>query len=105
MYLDVEPGGPSPRLVEPNDFTTLSVVVTGTRDDELLRSALSGWAEFDGTHAWLDIERLETELRAALTAGSGWERGFAAMLGYAREAGWLDDSGRAVRAHCRWALG
>ncbi|MEU0538268.1 hypothetical protein [Nocardia sp. NPDC005978] len=102
MHLDVDPSRRSVRLAEPADFTALSVVVTGTRDDNLLRAALVGWAEFDGAHAWLDIERLEAELGSLLTADPDWRQRFTGMLGYARASGWLDESGRAVRAHCRW---
>jgi len=42
---------------------------------------------------------------AAAAQGRGpdgeWDAGFAAMIGHARDAGWIDDDG-AVRAHVEW---
>jgi len=44
--------------------------------------------------------------RAAASAagcrlGAGWDEGFAGMLAYADDRGWIDDDG-AVRAHVEW---
>ena len=49
------------------------------------------------------LRRLATEAAEedGLTLGPDWEDGFASMLEYAADSGWVNDDG-AIRAHVEW---
>jgi hypothetical protein len=60
------------------------------------QAALGPLGELDGDHVWLDVDELRSR---ADTGDPAWPDGFAAMVQYAAGAGWLDTTGRRVRAH------
>jgi hypothetical protein len=103
MVITVTTGArPTVTLDEPGDFTRFHVSVPGGRDRSRLADAItvSGAGETDGDDGWVRVAWLRTAVAEA--ASPGWEEGFAAMLGYARRKGWLDDAGASVRAHVEW---
>jgi hypothetical protein len=67
-----------------------------------LRAALAttdtGAADADGEHVWLDLAVLRSRAKLVATAGD-WAQRWTAMVGYAREQGWLSRDGRSVRVH------
>jgi hypothetical protein len=52
----------------------------------------------DADHVWVDVEWLRRNATAQVTDPTFGER-FEAMIAYAASKGWLDESGRRVRAH------
>ncbi|MFE4460201.1 hypothetical protein ACFROC_22840 [Nocardia tengchongensis] len=103
MYLAIDPfGRPEVTLHDPADFTALAVVILAHPSDLDLGAMLRQWGLFDGTHAWLHVQRLEDELGRRLGDDPQWPQRFTAMLDYALAHGWLDEHGTTVRAHVRW---
>lgn len=51
----------------------------------------------DQNHIMIPVATLRR--LAAGRVSEGWDERFAGMLSYAREKGWLDESGESVRAH------
>jgi hypothetical protein len=90
----------APRLLEPGDFTRFKVVVRGGGDREAARQALASVAR------WLDDEHVAVSADAVRAMAGDealkpeWQRGFAAMLAYAGQRGWM--VGDAIRAHVEW---
>lgn len=85
-------------LVEPVDFGGFHVAVAGGDvGDERLGEVLSPHGRLDGDHAWIDVDAVAA--LAGEAADDDWRAGFDGMVAYAREQGFLDDSGRALRAH------
>jgi hypothetical protein len=102
MYLHVDAMAvpATVQLVEPNDFTSFAVVVTGppNRVTEVAAAlAPLGTVDADGGHAHLRPEAV----RGLTDADDTWDAGFGTMVDYARTHGWVDDDGR-VRAHVEW---
>jgi len=82
--------------LEPDHTDRLQVDVRAGVSDELARSQLSSLGLMDGTHVWLDVERLR-----ALSGRAGdahWAEQFEGMLRYARNRGWLREAAL-LRAH------
>ena len=52
----------------------------------------------DDDHVWVDIDWLRTS-GVALVGDADYATNFDVMIAYATTKGWLDDSGRCVRAH------
>jgi hypothetical protein len=84
------------QLGEPDDFTSLKVVVADRHPSLQDRVAGLGVAQVD-EHAWISTEALR-EL-AGPAATPGWDEAFASMLEIARSDGWLDEEQGLVRAH------
>jgi hypothetical protein len=86
------------RLDEAGDFTGFHVAVAGGGpDDERLADLLAPYGRLDGDHAWIAVDAVVT--LAGDEADDGWRAGFDGMVAYAREKGFLDERGTAVRAH------
>jgi hypothetical protein len=81
-------------LAEPSDFTRFHVEIQGDGD---LAAVLAPFGRLDGEHAWIDVEALAS--LAGADADAQWRTGLDAMVGYARENGFLSDDGAAIRAH------
>ena len=85
-------------LVESRDFGGFHVAVAGGGvDDERLGAVLSSYGRLDGDHAWIDVDAVDA--LAGEAADDDWRAGFDGMVAYARDKGFLDDSGTAIRAH------
>lgn len=98
MIIHVDLDAATVTLVDHADFGGFHVAVAGGDvDDERLPAVLAPHGRLDGAHAWIDVDAV------VALAGSGadaeWRTGFGGMLAYAREKGFLDDAGTAVRAH------
>lgn len=80
MYIEVDLSVVPPVSVlhDPDDFRSFRVVIR------------------EAEHARVPVEMLE-ELAGDRAADPEWRHGLEGMLDYARQHGWLDDSG--VRAH------
>jgi hypothetical protein len=86
------------RLRDPADFTGFHVAVAGgTLDDDRLPTVLAAHGRLDGEHAWITTEAV-VEL-AGDAVDDAWRDGFAAMVAYARDKGFLSEDGTAIRAH------
>lgn len=83
MYIEIDPSvvPATTTLHEADDFASFKIVVR------------------DAEHAWVPVESLE-QLAAGRAADPAWRQGFAEMVEYARQHGWVDDG--AVRAHIDW---
>jgi len=85
-------------LVDAADFRGFHVAVTGGDvGDERLVAVLAPHGRLDGDHAWIDVDAV-TAL-AGDAADDDWRAGFDGMVAYARDKGFLDVSGTAIRAH------
>ena len=118
--IDLTGGIPTVQLVEPEDCKRFHVGVKarGTggvpptttaraasdSDLEALGAALSAQDVgrlLPSGDALIDIDAVRR--LAAGRVPDGWEADFAAMVGYAKSKGWLDESGEAIQAHVEWA--
>jgi hypothetical protein len=106
VYVQVDFAGAtaSVTLLEADDFRSLKIVAVGPRSDGA--SFASATAELgrtgDGAEfVYIDVATLE-RLAGSRAEDERWRVSFAAMLAYAAEHGWVDDSG-AVRVHVEWA--
>jgi hypothetical protein len=102
MYLHVDAMAlpATVQLVEPDDFTSFAVIVSGppNRLAEVAEALTPlGAVDADGGHAYLRPDAI----RGLTDADDTWDAGFARMIDYARDHGWVDDQGR-VRAHLEW---
>lgn len=68
--------------------------IATARLDGLCRLCRAG----DDDHLWLDIDAART-VGAELTADDSFVDRFDAMIAFARESGWVDETGTHVRAH------
>jgi hypothetical protein len=85
-------------LVEPGDFRGFHVAVAGgTTHDERLATVLAPHGRLDGEHAWITTDAVIA--LAGPAADDEWQAGFDDMVAYARDKGFLDESGTAIRAH------
>lgn len=83
-------------VAEGDVLTSLSVERRGGSLDWLAPTI--GRLDADGGHLWVEIAWLRNAARPS-SAAPDWERGFDKMIAYATGKGWVDASGRAVRAH------
>ena len=98
MYVDLDVAGGRSHVREATDLKHFSVRVSESADDESLSRALGSLGQLASSdHAWIDI----AALRAASGCADdpGWSTQFAAMVAYATTKGWVDPSGRQLRAH------
>jgi hypothetical protein len=79
-----------------DDLNALSVQLRST-DAERAANVLGDYGRVDGSHVWLDIESLKTF--APLPRSCSWDERFAKTMAYAKSKGWVDETGRFVRAH------
>ena len=101
--IDLTGGSPTVQLVEPEDCKRFHVRVKGG-DLEALSAALPAQDVgrlLPSGDALIDIDAVRR--LAAGRVPDGWEADFAAMVGYAKSKGWLDESGDAIQAHIEWA--
>lgn len=85
-------------LVDPGDFRGFHVAVAGGgTDDERLVAVLAPHGRLDGEHAWISTDAVRA--LAGPGADDEWQAGFDGMVAYARDKGFLDESGTAIRAH------
>jgi hypothetical protein len=91
------------QLLEPEDCKRFHLAVRGG-DLEMLGAVLPGRGLgylLPSGDAMIKIEGVR-----GLAAGrvpDGWDEDFAAMVGYAKSKGWLDESGEEIQAHVEWA--
>jgi hypothetical protein len=102
IRLDLRDLEPAPSLREPDDFLHLKVLLYGPFHLATAADALAPVGTFaDSDTALLNVEALRG-LAGSRAADEAWSSGFARMLDYARDHGWLDGDGTAVAAHCEW---
>jgi hypothetical protein len=102
MYVSVavDPARPRVSLEEADDCTRLYVDVRALDESaagSALREAGLG-SPGEAGHLWLDIAALRERARAT-TAAADWDDRFDAMLAFARDKGWMDETGKLVAAH------
>jgi hypothetical protein len=90
MFIKISAAAPA-TLEDPDNFKAFKVVASAGAPD----SAFAAFGRLDGDHAWVDPAWLKANGRPD---DANWLAGLDKMLGYAKGAGWLDDTG-AVRAH------
>ena len=96
MIIAIESPG-EVRILEAGHLKRCSVSIgLGVQDAEA-RTALTDFGELDGDFAWLAIDELRN--RASVGMPGSWLDQFQAMIDYAAEHGWVDESRGAVRAH------
>jgi hypothetical protein len=105
LLIDVAPHPPSVSLEEPEDTRRFHVEVrggAGRMDWGLVFGALVDAAagRLDGEDAWITLDAVRR--LAAGRVGPSWDGDLAAMLDYARDHGWVDDTTHAIRAHVEW---
>jgi len=107
VSVDLTTTPPAIGLDQPDDCKRFHVVArvaaNGGADPDRLTRVLADHAvgRLDGDDAWVQVEAVRG--LAAGRVGAGWENDFAAMLAFARDKGWLDASGKAIRAHVEWS--
>lgn len=100
MHITLDPATGAHALIDADVVTSFSVVVPDAAQLPLRASdvpAALGWPAGDGRHLFI---RQDAVRSLAGERDEAWQSGFAAMLGYAREKGWLSPDGSAVQAHC-----
>lgn len=87
-------------IAEATDLGRLSVAANAGED---IATALGALGRPDGAdHVWLDVIALEAAAAAGLPRGVdvvAWRAGYASMVTYADEKGWLDADRSHLRAH------
>ena len=104
MIIVVDLGTSAVSLVDGDDFTAFHVLVEGAARHEgadAVASVLGGdGASIDESHVFVAVDAVR---RLAAPSDDEWERGFAAMRGYAESKGWTSPDGSMIRAHLEWA--
>ena len=96
-------------LDEPDDCRRFHVAAHGAAPDD---AAVNDGAldrvltehevgRLDGDDVWVQVDAVRR--MAAGRVGATWESDFTAMVAFARDKGWLDPSGTAIRAHVEWS--
>jgi hypothetical protein len=103
VSVDLTATPPDVRLDEPDDCRRFHVAARGESDPARLRSALADQesGSLDRDDVWVEVDAVRR--LAAGRVGASWESDFTAMLEFARDKGWLDASGKAIRAHVEWS--
>jgi hypothetical protein len=81
---------------ETDNLNALSVQLRSA-DAQLAATVLGNYGRVDGSHVWLDIESLKALV--PLPRSGSWDERFAKTMAYARSKGWVDETGKFVRAH------
>jgi hypothetical protein len=89
MFIKIPASGPA-TLEDVDNFKAFKVVTSAAAP-----AAFAEIGRLDGEHVWVDTAWLKSNGRPD---DESWLAGLDKMLGYAKGAGWLDESG-AVRAH------
>jgi hypothetical protein len=103
VKIDLAPYPPTVSLEDPADTKQFHVsIVNGTSpeaDFGLVFGALVDAAagRLEGEHAWITIDAVRRMAKDRVD--EGWNDDFDAMLAYAKQQGWLDENGNAIRAH------
>ncbi len=91
-------------LEEPDVFTAFSVRAPTPALEAVsaafgpdARAGTREEASGDAEHVWIAIARLH--VLGATHGGAGWREGCDAMIEFAQSKGWVDATGRFVRAH------
>lgn len=85
-------------LEDPATFTAFHVAVAGGAvDDERLAGVLAPHARLDREHAWVGTGAVEA--LAGDAVDDDWRAGFAGMVAFARDKGFLSEDGTEIRAH------
>lgn len=88
--------GAAPRLEGAADFKRFAIALDPALDADRATAVAPVADIADADHAWVRADAVRAMSPLAGTAD--WESGFAAMIGFARTHGWIDDQGR-IRAH------
>lgn len=85
-------------LADPTEFTAFDIRSSNTSDAFVLDALGDGGAVCDeDNHAFVEAELVRRLAGSAID--EKWEIGFAKMLDYAATKGWLDESGKRIKAH------
>ena len=85
-------------LEEPDVFTAFSLRAPRLAPEAVLAAfGADARAGEETGHAWIAIDRLHA--LGAIHGGADWRERCDKMIEYARTQGWVDASGRFVRAH------
>jgi hypothetical protein len=97
MFVEITDDGPQVREAE--NLKSLSVVAASTA--ALAGIGTLGDVDADGQHVWLHLAEFKAAAAATVPADTRdeWSAGFDGMIAFASKHGWVDDSGRKVRAH------
>jgi hypothetical protein len=99
IAIDLGTAPVAPRIVDPDDFESFKVVVSGRTDDPLLTMTQIG--RLGRLTAGGDVF-VERAVLASLPGSRGddpeWNDGVERMSAYAARNGWIDERG-AIRAH------
>jgi hypothetical protein len=96
LHADVEAGLVT--LIDPSDFGGFHVEVAGGDViDGRLETVLAPHGRLQDGDAWIAVDAVAA--LAGEAADDQWRAGFDGMVAYARDNGFLDASGTAIRAH------
>ena len=87
------------RLLEPNDFRKFKVVLR--RPLPTSRPLIDGVTFIDEANALVRINVAPT--LPGVPDNAEWQAGYDKMVEAARNHGWIDETGNAIRAHLEWA--
>ena len=87
------------RLLEPNDFRKFKVVLRGPLATS--RPLIDGVTFIDEANALVRINVAPT--LPGVPDNAEWQQGYDKMVQAARNHGWIDETGNAIRAHLEWA--
>ncbi len=104
MYVHVKGPNGEVDLVEPEDCKRFHVLCAVPETAlAAVADALGPWAVgATADHVWIRVDAVQAA--AADRVAAGWSDEFAAMLGYARSKGWLNDAGDAIAAHVEFSV-
>jgi hypothetical protein len=97
---------PALALREPDDLTSLKVLVrgSGASVDELVGALAPVGTLDEQGNALLGIEQLKG-LAGDRARDPDWLASFDGMVAYARSKGWVTPDGNSLQAHCEWQPG
>ena len=103
VQVDLSTTPPVVTLEEPDDTARFHVLVRGGTDPAMVYGALVDAAagRLEGDDAWIAVDAVRR--MAGGGVATGWDADLGAMLDFARNKGWLDDAGHAIRAHVEWS--
>ena len=103
VSVDLTTTPPGVGLDEPDDCRRFHLAAIGGADPDGLDRVLTEheMGRLDGDDAWVQVDAVRR--MAAGRVGATWESDFTAMVAFARDKGWLDPSGTAIRAHVEWS--
>ena len=87
------------RLREPDDFRKFKVVLRAPLSTS--RPLIDGVTFVDEENALVRISVVPS--LPGVPDDAAWREGYDKMVGAARNHGWIDETGNAIRAHVEWA--